>query len=75
MHDLKDAKYRLKALLLRNHIQYKGTPNWSLKHMYWLTEITLPQPAQQFVLIEMIHAITERQYRRCAASGFWWLWG
>ncbi len=63
MLDLKDAKYRLKALLLRNHIQYKGTSNWSVKHMRWLTEITLPQPAQQFVLIEMIHTITERQTR------------
>lgn len=63
MLDLKDAKYRLKALLLRNHVQYKGTSNWSYKHMRWLTEITLSHPAQQFVLVEMIHAVTERQKR------------
>ena len=63
MLDLKDAKYRLKALLLRNHIQYKGTPNWSLKHLRWLTEIVLPHAAQQFVLQEMIQTITERNDR------------
>ena len=63
MLDLNDAKYRLKALLLRNHIQYQGTPNWSLKHLRWLTEIVLPHPAQHFVLQEMIQTISERQAR------------
>ena len=63
MHDLNDAKYQLKALLLRNHIQYAGTANWSLKHLRWLTEIILPHPAQQIVLQEMIHTITERTAR------------
>ena len=29
MKDLKDAKYQLKALLLRNNINYAGTANWS----------------------------------------------
>ncbi len=31
MYDLKDAKYQLKALLLRNNIRYEGIANWSLK--------------------------------------------
>lgn len=63
MLDLNDAKYQLKALLLRNNIQYAGTANWSLKHLRWLTEIILPHPSQQFVLQEMIHAISERTAR------------
>ena len=63
MQDLNDAKYRLKALLLRNHIQYKGTANWSLKHLRWLTEIVLAHAAQQFVLQEMIQTISERTNR------------
>ncbi|MFT5208391.1 MAG: transposase [Flavobacterium sp.] len=63
MHDLNDAKYRLKALLLRKHIHYKGTPNWSLKHLRWLTEIVLSHAAQHYVLQEMIQTITERQDR------------
>lgn len=63
MHDLNDARYQLKALLLRNNIQYTGKANWSLKHLRWLTEIILPHPAQQFVLQEMIQTITERNNR------------
>ena len=36
MKDLKDAKYQLKALLLRNNINYSGTANWSQRHLRWL---------------------------------------
>lgn len=63
MQDLNDAKYQLKALLLRNHIAYAGTANWGLKHLRWLTELVLPHPSQQFVLQEMLHTINERQAR------------
>ncbi len=63
MHDLNDARFQLKALLLRNHIQYKGTANWSAKHMRWLTEIVLPYPAQQMVRQEAIQTVCERQAR------------
>ena len=63
MQDLNDAKYQLKALLLRNNVQYAGTANWSLKHLRWLTEIVLPHPAQQYVLQEMIQTIAERTAR------------
>ena len=37
MKDFKYAKYQLKALLLRNNINFAGTTNWSLKHLRWLT--------------------------------------
>lgn len=60
MNDLCDAKYQLKALLLRNHINYDGKANWSLKHMRWLTDMVLPFPAQQIVLQEMIQTVSER---------------
>ncbi|MBQ4860036.1 IS110 family transposase [Pseudoalteromonas sp. MMG007] len=60
MKDLKDAKYQLKALLLRNNINYRGTANWSQKHLRWLTELVLPHPAQHIVLQEFLHTITER---------------
>ncbi len=63
MCDLKDAKYQLKALLLRNHIKYHGTDNWGPKHLRWLTELVLPHPAQQIVLQEMIQTINERMAR------------
>ncbi|KZZ38902.1 IS110 family transposase [Oleiphilus sp. HI0086] len=63
MHDLNNARFQLKALLLRNHINYSGKSNWSLKHLRWLTEIILPHPSQQFVLQEMIQTISERNAR------------
>ena len=63
MRDLNDARYQLKALLLRNNIRYSGTANWSLKHLRWLTELVLPHPCQQLVLQEMIQTISERMSR------------
>ena len=63
MDDLKAAKYQLKAMLLRNYIQYEGKDNWSLKHLRWLTEIVLPYPAQQLVLQEYIQTVNERLAR------------
>ena len=60
MKDLNDARYQLKALLLRNNIRYDGKANWSLKHLRWLTEMILPHRCQQIVLQEMIQTITER---------------
>ncbi len=63
MKDLKDAKYQLKALLLRNNIKPTVTDNWSQKHLRWLTELILPYPSQQIVLQEYIQTITERVKR------------
>jgi transposase len=60
MKDLKEAKYQLKALLLRNNIRFEGTANWSKKHLRWLTELILPHPAQQIVLQEQLQTIEER---------------
>ena len=60
MKDLKEAKYQLKALLLRNNIRYSGTANWSKKHLRWLTELVLPHPAQHIVLQEQLQTIEER---------------
>ena len=63
MKDLKDAKYQLKAMLLRNNINCKTKDNWSVPHLRWLTELVLPHPAQQIVLQEAIQTITERMSR------------
>ena len=63
MKDLKDAKYQLKALFLRNNITCKVNDNWSTQHLRWLTELVLPHSSQQIVLQEMIQTITERLAR------------
>ena len=60
MKDLKDAKYQLKGLFLRNNIKCSVNDNWSNQHLRWLTELVLPHHSQQIVLQEMIQTITER---------------
>lgn len=60
MRDLNDARYQLKALLLRNNVRYDGKANWSMKHLRWLTELILPHHCQQIVLQEMIQSVSER---------------
>ena len=62
-NDLNHARHQLKGFLLRNNIRYDGTANWSAKHLRWLTELVLPHPSQQIVLLEMLHTIDERHRR------------
>ena len=64
MRDLKAAKYRLKALLLRQDIRYTGRANWNAAHLRWLSEVVCPTPAQQIVFQEYVRAVTEQHDRR-----------
>ena len=57
--DLKDAKFRLKAFLLRQDIRYAGRANWGPAHLRWLSEVVCPTAAQQLVFQEYVRAITE----------------
>jgi transposase len=61
--DLKAAKSRLKALLLRQDIRYTGQANWSPAHLRWLAEVVCPTPAQQIVFQEYVRAVTEHTER------------
>jgi transposase len=63
MRDLKAAKYRLKALLLRQDIRYTGRANWNAAHLRWLAEVVCPTPAQQIVFQEYVRAVTEEHDR------------
>ncbi len=36
LHDLNAARFRLKALLLRNDVRYVGRANWGAEHRRWL---------------------------------------
>ena len=44
--DLKDAKFRLKAFVLRHDIRYTGRATWNPAHLRWLSEVVCPTPAQ-----------------------------
>jgi transposase len=63
LRDLKSAKFRLKAFLLRHDIRYTGRANWSPAHLRWLAEVVCPTPAQQIVFQEYVRAITEHTER------------
>jgi transposase len=63
IRDLKAAKYRLKAFLLRQDIRDTGQANWSPAHLRWLAEVVCPTPAQQIVFQEYVRAVTEHTER------------
>jgi transposase len=58
--DLNAARFRLKALLLRNDIRYAGKADWKPEHVRWLARLVLPLPAQQIVFQEYVRTVTER---------------
>ena len=61
--DLKAAKFRLKAFLLRHDIRYTGQATWGLAHLRWLSEVVCPTPAQQIAFQEYVRAVTEHTER------------
>jgi transposase len=63
LRDLKTAKFRLKAFLLRQDIRYTGRATWGPAHLRWLAEVVCPTPAQQIVLQEYVRAVTEHTER------------
>jgi transposase len=64
LSDLKDAKFRLKAFVLRHDIRYTGQANWGPAHLRWPSEVVCPTPAQQIVFQEYARAVTAHTERR-----------
>jgi transposase len=63
LRDLKAAKLRRKAFLLRHDIRYTGRANWSPAHRRWLSEVVCPTPAQQIVFQEYVQTVTAQTER------------
>ena len=63
LKDLKAAKVRLKAFLLRQDIRYAGRANWTAAHLRWLASVVCPTPAQQIVFQEYVRAVSEQTER------------
>jgi transposase len=61
--DLKAAKFRLKAFLLRHDIRSTGRATWGPTHLRWLAEMVCPTPAQQLVFQAYVRAVTEQTER------------
>ncbi|MGH7745497.1 MAG: IS110 family transposase [Candidatus Dormibacteria bacterium] len=68
----RDARHRLKALLLRQDIRYTGKTAWTPAHERWLASVRLPTPAQQVVFqeyVDSVHQATLRIARLDSAIG------
>lgn len=63
VREQRNARHRLKALLLRNGIVYAGRSAWTGAHLRWIARVKLPEPAQQLAFQEYLHAITEASAR------------
>jgi len=59
VREQRNARHRLKALLLRNGIAYSGRSSWTAAHLRWLATLALPHPAQRIVFQEYLHAVSE----------------
>ena len=57
------AKYRLKAFLLRQGRRYPGREGWTLPYRRWLTDLSFPSAAQHVALQEYRDAIDETEQR------------
>lgn len=64
VREQRNARHRLKALLLRNDVRYDGgKKSWTAAHQRWLSKVKLPHPAQQIAFQEYLHAIGESAAR------------
>jgi transposase len=57
------AKYRLKAFLLRQGRRYPGRERWTIPYRRWLADLSFPSLAQQIALQEYRDAIDETERR------------
>jgi transposase len=63
LKDLKAAKARLTAFLLRQDIRDEGRATWSPAHLRWLATVVGPTPAQPLVFQEYVRAVSEHTAR------------
>ena len=63
IRDLKTAKVRLTALLLRHDSRSTGQASWNPAHLRWLSAVVWPTPAQQSVFQAYVRAITDHPAR------------
>ena len=63
VREQRNARHRLKALLLRNGIPYAGKSSWTAAHLRWLATLKMEHAAQQIGFQEYLHSITEASAR------------
>ena len=63
VRECRNARHRLKALLLRNGIPYAGKTSWTAAHLRWLASLKMEHAAQQIGFQEYLHSISEATAR------------
>ena len=63
VNDQRQGRNRLKGFLLRLGFRYTGKSSWTDAHKRYLSGLLMPQPAQQIVFQECIHAIDDATAR------------
>jgi transposase len=63
VREQRNARHRLKALLLRNGMPYAGKTSWTPAHERWLSAVSLPYPTAQIAFQEYLHAVRESTAR------------
>ena len=63
IRDLRAAKFRLNAFLLRQDLRYTGQATWGPAHLRWLAEVVCATPAQQIVFQAYVRAVNEHTER------------
>ena len=63
VRECRNARHRLKALLLRNGIAYAGKSSWTAAHLRWLATLKMEHAAQQIGFQEYLDSITESTAR------------
>ncbi len=63
VRECRNARHRLKALLLRDGIPYAGKTSWTAAHLRWLATLKMEHAAQQIGFQEYLHSITEATAR------------
>ena len=57
VREQRNARHRLKALLLRNAIAYAGKSRWTSAHLRWLATLKMAHGAQQVGFQEYLHSV------------------
>jgi transposase len=64
LRDLKAAKFRRNAVLLRPDLRSTGRAHWRPAPLRWLSAVGCPTPAHHIVVQEYVRAVTEHAQRR-----------
>jgi len=63
VRECRNARHRLKALLLGKGIPYAGRSFWPGANLRWLTTLKMPHATQQIGFQEYLHSVTESTQR------------